>query len=198
VKKKIIHGTKKWFPILSIIIIAILVGVSLYNLRTSFSRTVGQIIIEDVEKLSKIFKQINDQAGIMEIHGIKTPINFLNIKKGGFTGSQVGPLNLEFPDKWQGPYLQQNPEVENIQYNIIKTKRGHFIVPGDGVKLPNGKIIGKDIIFTENSDIDHMGHDEKILLYNGKPLVEPLTIKKIFEVQGSAALQPIMPDEWSD
>ena len=52
----------------------------------------------------------------------------------------------------------------------MRTKQGHFIVPGPGVKLFNSKVIGTDIILDENADIKAMMQDEQFLNFKGRPL----------------------------
>ena len=54
----------------------------------------------------------------------KNPINFLNIKS--FEGSEVTSMNLTFPDQWEGPYLSDNPTIQQKDYLIVKTKKGYL------------------------------------------------------------------------
>lgn len=135
------------------------------------------IISEHVQKLSDIFKAINFQTNIIKIEGERNTIDFLNTKS--FAGSSIGPLVLQYPDKWQGPYMVEEPKIQNRLYQIVKTKRGYYIVPADGVKLQNGKTLGKDIILNSNTEMDKLLLDPKGLLgKNGKPLAARLTITK--------------------
>ena len=177
-----IHASKSWFPFVSIPVIALLVGIALYNLKFSFKSNMGELIARDVAQLAEIFKKINNDCYILAVHGQKNPINFLNIKKDGFTGSQVGPLNLAHPLKWQGPYQGHDLEMQDIAYMLVRTKKGYYITPGLGVKLPNGQIVGKDLLLDENADIPALILSE--LSYKGKPLAAPVQI-------GAAAIQPI-------
>lgn len=133
------------------------------------------LISEHVQKLSDIFKIINQQTNIMKIEGDRATIDFLNTKS--FAGSSVGPLVLQYPQKWQGPYLIDEPRIQNKLYQILKTKKGYYIVPGDGVRLQNGKVLGKDLILNINSDIESLLLDFKGLLgKNGKPLASKISI----------------------
>lgn len=85
-------------------------------------------------------------------------------------------MSLAHPEKWDGPYAQRNPSAEGVEYQVVKTKKGYFITPGDGVKLPSGHVIGKDIIFDEDADIQAMIYDNKVLLVEDRPLAVPLSI----------------------
>ncbi|MCK5632726.1 hypothetical protein KAH94_03190, partial [bacterium] len=104
----------------------------------------------------------------------KNPINFLNIEK--FVGSEVGSMNLAYPKQWEGPYLNDNPTIQEKEYMVVRTKKGYFITPGQGVRLGNGKVIGKDIIIDENSEIFSMMQDETTLQFEGKSLAAPLYV----------------------
>ena len=50
--------------------------------------------------------------------------------------------------------------------------------------MPNGKIVGKDLILDEDADIEAMMHDEEQLSYKNKPLAAKITVsgqKRPFE-----------------
>lgn len=138
----------------------------------------ANMMAQDIAKLAEIFEQIEKTCGISSFDYQSNPINFLTIKKDGFVGSEVGSMNLARPEKWQGPYLQDNLEVQEKEYEVVSTKKGYFIVPGKGVELANGKIIGTDIILDENADIAAMMQDKDKLMFEGKPLAAPLVTEK--------------------
>ncbi|MFC1841987.1 hypothetical protein ACFLYA_02865, partial [Candidatus Dependentiae bacterium] len=71
---------------------------------------------------------------------------------------------------------KDNPTIQDQEYQIVRTKKGYFITPGDGIKLSNGKVIGKDIILDENADIQKMMADEKFLNFKGEALAAPLPV----------------------
>jgi len=41
----------------------------------------------------------------------------------------VGPMNLAYPENWQGPYMVQHPTYGGIDYQIVRTDAGYFIAP---------------------------------------------------------------------
>jgi len=161
-------------PVLTIILFVILIGISLFKLFYSVKVAADVIIIQEVQQLIDIFKRIDKKCKILDFDYQKNNINFLNVEK--FAGSEVGPMNLVYPQNWEGPYLKDNPTIQDKEYQIVKTKKGYFIVPGYGVKLSNGKIVGKDIILDENADIPKMMADEKFLNFKGKALAAPLDV----------------------
>ncbi len=85
-------------------------------------------------------------------------------------------MNLIYPNKWEGPYLEDNPTIQAIEYQVVRTKKGYFITPGDNVRLPNGKIVGKDIKLDEGVDITAMMNDENMLMFKGESLAMTLTL----------------------
>ena len=135
---------------------------------------VGIMIAQEVVQLRDIFHRIHKTCIIIDFDEQKNHINFLNVEK--FTGSEVGPMNLVHPDKWEGPYLKENPTMQHIAYQVVSTKKGYFITPGDGVKLPNKKVVGKDIILDQKADIDTMMLNEQELMYKDRPLAARLEL----------------------
>jgi len=85
-------------------------------------------------------------------------------------------MNLAHPDKWQGPYVQENPTIYHIAYQVVSTKKGYFITPGDGVRLPNKKVVGKDIVLDNNADIEKMMLDPQIFLWRDKVFAARLDV----------------------
>ena len=144
--------------------------ITVFNTFFEYKEETGLIIAQDIALLEKIFKTIHETVGIAGFDLEKNPINFLTIKKNGFVGSQVGSMNLIHHNRWQGPYVERNPSIQNKEYQIVVTQKGDFITPADGVVLPNNKVIGRDIIIDKNADIEKMIGDDFGLSYEGKPL----------------------------
>lgn len=162
-------------PLLAAVVFGIFVIIAVMNTFITSKEYVADIIDHDVKNLVEIFKKIDEQCGILSFDYSKNHINFLNTVK--FTGSEVGPLNLIHPDNWQGPYAKENPRIQDKEYVIRKTDKGIFVTPDDGVKLPNGKIIGKDIILDEKTDISALINEEGKLKFKDKILAAPLQMQ---------------------
>jgi hypothetical protein len=163
-------------PILAITLFCIFVVIAIFNTFVTTKDYEFEIIERDITKLVDAFHQIEKDCKIYTVEGALNSINFLNVKS--FVGSQIGPINLKHPDRWQGPYMDRNPSIQGIEYLLVRTKKGYFVTPGQGVKLPNGKVVGKDIKLDEESDIEAMMKDEKQFRYRGKSLAAPIKIKK--------------------
>ena len=136
--------------------------------------TVG-VITKDLKELQDIFKRIDESCTVMSFDAPISPINYLNVRS--FEGSEVGAMNIVYPLRWQGPYVKDNPTVQGIEYQVVRTNKGYFITPGNGVTLPTGKEIGKDIVLNENSDIALMMAKENELNYKGQVLAAPMPLK---------------------
>jgi hypothetical protein len=157
-----------------IVIFCLLAGVTIYRLLRDAKTESDVIIAKDVQQLAAIFKRIDAKCKIIDFESQKNPIGFLNVK--GFVGSELGTMNLAYPQRWEGPYVNDNPTVQEKLYMIVKTKKGYFVTPGDGVRLGNGKVIGKDLILDENADIAAMMNDKKALLFEDSVLAVPLHV----------------------
>ena len=162
-------------PVSISLLLMTFVVISVVNLFYRAKVTTGKMIAAEVIQLHDIFQRIHRTCQIIDFDYQKNRINFLNVKS--FTGSEVGPMNLVHPNKWEGPYLDDNPTIQGIEYQIVRTKKGYFITPGDKVKLPNDRIVGKNIILDEYADITAMMHNKNMLTFEGEPLAKPLILK---------------------
>jgi hypothetical protein len=157
-----------------VIATAFFIGMTLVNTLYRAKDDAGMMMADAVIELHDTFRRIHTTCGIIDFDDQKNSINFLNVEK--FSGSEVGPMNLAHPEKWEGPYLQENPTMQHIAYQVVSTKKGYFITPGDGVKLPNNKIVGKDIVLDKKADIDGMVSNADALMYKDRPLAARLDI----------------------
>lgn len=162
-------------PIVTVIFFIALLSVLFFNYFYRSKQYAVSLIADDIALLQRVFKRIDDTCRIIDFDYQKNPINFLNV--GSFEGSEVGPMNLTYPTQWKGPYVDDNPTMQSIEYQVVHTKDGYFIVPGQGVRLPSGKIVGTDIMFDKDADIPAMMRDENALKHNDRVLAAPLPLK---------------------
>lgn len=156
-------------PVLTVILILSLVVIAGFRLYTQLGTITNAMIVDHVEELTDIFQRIDKECQIIGFEHEKNNIDFLNVVK--FVGSEVGSMNLTYPNNWQGPYVKDNPTVQEKQYVVVVTKDGYYIAPGDGIELANGKVIGKDIIINKESDFAQLTGDPEALQYNDQPMV---------------------------
>ncbi|KKR96912.1 MAG: hypothetical protein UU47_C0005G0025 [candidate division TM6 bacterium GW2011_GWE2_41_16] len=162
------------------VILAVLFIATVWFLVKSAPYTQDEIILQHIKLLSETFKKVDTECGIVGFEDEggsrkKCYIDFLNITS--FSGSEAGALNVLYPDKWHGPYLKDNPTIQERFYYIMKIRGSFYIIPGDGIKLSNGKTIGKNLMIDENSDIESMMKDPKSLSFKNQPLAAKLELK---------------------
>jgi hypothetical protein len=182
-----IDNKKGWYSapvVVGVIFVAVLVVISIRFFSQARSHNDNQIA-QQIQQLAGIFNRINDCCQITGFRYQRNYINFLTVAR--FEGSQIGSMNLAHPERWAGPYLDQNITIEGREYQIVTTKKGYFIIPGDGVKLANGQIIGKTLIINRESDIESLMSDSKALLStHGQPLAA--RIETVEAIMSDAAL----------
>lgn len=155
-------------PIVSALLLALLVGIAIHRFQRDAKLIVSQMIADQVEQLAGIFKRIDKACRIVGFDHEKNYVDFLNVKS--FVGSQIGAMNLAYPAGWEGPYLPDNPTINEKYYIVIITPKGWFIAPDDGIQLANGKTIGKDIKLNKETNFDELMRDPQALSFNGRPL----------------------------
>ncbi|MBD3273431.1 hypothetical protein GF385_03730 [Candidatus Dependentiae bacterium] len=163
---------KKIFPIFSITLLSLLVIFFIARVYREKPYFVTSVIANDIRIIVNALNKIDRECSILSIENQRNYIDFLNVIK--FTGSEVGCLNLAYPEKWQGPYVKDNPTMQGKLYEIIKNKEGVYVVPGVGVKLPNGFKVGKDFELSFDSSVDEMLKDGGFLNYKGLYLAAKL------------------------
>ncbi len=163
-----------FIPVMVTIFFITMIIIAIVNWRITSKEYLADIIAKDLGIVASALERIDNDCKILSFDYQKNRINFLNVTS--FVGSEVGSVNLAYPDKWQGPYLEDNPTYEEKEYLVVRTKYGYFVTPGEGVTLPNGKIVGKDIILNDNADLVEMAHNNEQLQYNGKVLAIKLKL----------------------
>ena len=94
-------------------------------------------------------------------------------------------MTVLYPNFWQGPYLKYNLMMQQEPYVIAKTLSGYYIIPGNGVTLNNGQILGKDIIIDKKTNMDKLLADSGALtspsgLLAGKIQIGATLLQKMF------------------
>jgi len=123
----------------------------------------------DVCRLLHVLKKIHRSCGI---DGFCEPLNsldFLNV--GDFSGDYVGSLRLTRSQSWQGPYLEEPVLYKSRPYAVLVNRKGYYIVPGNGVALDDGSVVGKDIVFDHECDVEELIRECPALSPKGKCLI---------------------------
>lgn len=146
------ESQSQWFSRGAILLFLLLSGVSVYKLYQNSVHSTDVVIATQVKDLQGIFHQIHEDCGIVDFEHEKNYIDFLTVES--FVGSEIGAVNLLYPKQWKGPYLQDNPTAQEQQYVVLHNKSGYYIVPGDGVILASGVVVGKDLILDYETDME--------------------------------------------
>ncbi len=156
------------------LIVVALFAISIVQYVHQINIELGIALVEGSKRLAEAFETINQECGILGFDHQQNNINFLNIRS--LSGSEVGPMNLKNPERWNGPYICDNPTVHSKEFMIVRTNDGYFITPGNGVKLPSGKRVGRDIMFNQTADIPALLASGE-LSYRGEPFVYKIKIR---------------------
>ncbi len=157
-------------PIITGFFLLALLGIALQRYYSDSKKIINLLTAQNVSELAQIFKKIDETCGILSFEHEKNYIDFLTVER--FVGSEVGAMNLIHPEKWEGPYLKDNPTIQEKYFIVLDNANGYYIAPGDGVTLANGKIIGTDIILAKDTNLEDLLNDGNDLLFEGKPLVQ--------------------------
>jgi hypothetical protein len=163
---------KKYFTIFSASLLTILLFIFIFRIINEKPYHLAAIIKSDLDQIEKALTEIDTQCDILQLTSDRVPVDFLNIIK--FEGSTVCGINLAFSNRWKGPYLKRNPMLQGKFYELIKTKYGYYLIPGNKVTLPNGYIVGKDFSIDTNTQIDNLTKPNGYLNYRGTPLARKI------------------------
>ncbi len=147
-----------------------------FNFTYKSADVLSKQLVRNIIRVHDALQKIHDDCTIIDFDYQKNTINFLNVKS--FVGSEVGPVNLVYPEKWNGPYMDDNPTFHEIEYQVVATDSGYFVTPGDGIKLPNGKIVGTNIVLDKSTDVISLMADENALRYGKYIFAKRLELKK--------------------
>ncbi|NDD53380.1 hypothetical protein EBZ39_05820, partial [bacterium] len=157
-----------YFALFSSTLLLVLLTIFFFRVFDAKTSAFTSAITDDLALIERALHQIDKTCNILSIRAGLAPIDFLTVER--FSGSTIGCLNLAYPRRWKGPYAKTNPSMQGIAYQVVRTKEGYFVVPGDGVSLPNKLVMGKDIVLTYGSAITLMMQPGGRLNVQGHPL----------------------------
>lgn len=165
----------KYFTVFSATFLALLVVFVFFKIYYTKPHFIAQLIKADLYRLEEILHKVDKTCEILSLQNDREKINFLTIKS--FSGSMVGGINLAHPKKWGGPYVKQNPSIQNKFYELVQAQDGYFVVPGNGVVLPNGAVMGRDVVINRKIALGSALQPTGLLNYKGVPLATKVTFK---------------------
>lgn len=166
---------KRYFIYFSSFLLVAIMGLFVYQVLKERPQYLAAVIQSDLGQIEKHLATIDKDCNILSINSPRAAVDFLNVEK--FSGSMVGCINLAYPEKWNGPYMRRSPTLHGIFYELVKTREGVYIVPGQGVKLPNGMVVGKHFDVTYATPISQMLKVGGQLHYKGEALARKIKFK---------------------
>ena len=161
---------KKYFVYFSSMVLLSVFGIFVYQILRERPLFLATVITSDLVQIERHLNEIDRDCNILSILPERANV-------GKFAGSTIGSLNLAYPEKWQGPYMRRNPTIHGIFYELVRTREGVYIVPGRGVTLPNGLVVGKDFEITFATEVNTMLQPGGQLSYKNEPLAKMLQFK---------------------
>lgn len=165
----------QYFPFVSTLFFVLIFVIFLFRFFYSRPRIVAAIIADDVKLITLALEKIDTRCNILSVEGDVSDVDFLNVKT--FSGSQVGPLALAYPKRWEGPYVTVNPTLQDIFYEIVRAADGIFVMPGRGVRLPNGLTVGKEFMVTRQTKVSELIKESGPLRYEDSVFASKLVFK---------------------
>jgi len=163
---------RRLFPILSAMFLVFVMIVGVYKIAYDRPFFKARLIAFEVDRIARILKEIDEHCNILAIRAEKNPIDFLTVRD--FVSSEIGSLNLAYPLQWKGPYLRDNPTIRGRTFEIVKARDGVYVVPGQNVILPNGLIMGLDVVIDLNTNVSGMLGKNGSLTFKGVALAKKL------------------------
>lgn len=125
-----------------------------------------RLIQGDLNQIAHATYLMDHDCGLQELRTGRHPIKLLTQKT-----PPESVIELSHPENWRGPYLHKVLTLQGKPYELLKTKNGLYVVPGNGVKLPSGAVIGDTFSWCANTDMNALSQSGGILFYQSAPLV---------------------------
>ncbi len=118
-----------WFKVSSIIIVVLLAGILLILLSGFLSGISKERKEQNKENARKKFAEI--QAASARLGLFKTPLSMYNLDLGSYPTTKQGllalhniPVDLRNPEKWNGPYLDEDVPLDSWNHPYKYTSPG--------------------------------------------------------------------------
>lgn len=173
----LLRVVRRNFTVFSASILVLLIGVSFIKLLSERPLFMATLVSKDIKKIVTKLEIIDEQCVATSLGSGRTPLNFFTVKN--FTGSVIGGIELQNPVGWRGPYLEVNPSLQQQYYELVETGDGFYVIPGRGVILPNGYVVGKDFDVMKDTDVAKMLQPGGFLHYKNEQLAMRVKFKKL-------------------
>ena len=168
-------SVRRYIPHLAITVLTIMVAVLVVRSLHNKPEFTAAMLSHDLRTIEMALHQIDASCDILSLDRDRIHVDFLTV--ASFHSSEVGGINLGRPENWEGPYVPDNPALQGKVYEVVTVDQGVFLTPGDGVELPNGLVMGRDVVITPETNISELLNEGGSLNYHGEQLATRLTFR---------------------
>lgn len=166
---------KKYFIVFSSTVLALMLIISLFKVYYNKPYFTASLIGNDVKIVHDALHSIDKRCNILRFNNRRVILDFFTVSS--FDGSVIGGVSLAYPKKWTKAVLHRNPIIQQKFYEVVRAQDGFFVVPGEGVTLPTGLVMGKDVVIKRQTQVGPMIRPDGKLFFKGIKLAKRLQFK---------------------
>lgn len=125
------------------------------------------VVQSDLHRIAKALRALDRDCFICDMRVGLHPVQILTRTHANQNSMYI---RLKNPEKWRGAYLEHVPTLQSKPYQLLKTNKSLFIVPGEGVTLPSGLTIGTDVEWHADTDVASLAAAGGPLFYKSGPV----------------------------
>ena len=125
------------------------------------------VVQTDLHRIASALRALDTDCYITDMRVGLHPVSVLTRRS-----LADGPFYIELKESknWKGPYLKNSPTLQDKPYQLLKTNKSLFVVPGEGVELPSGLVVGTDIEWHADTDVTALTRSGGSLFYKSGPV----------------------------
>ena len=166
---------RKYFVVFSSTLLTLMLLVALFKVYYNKPYFTASLINNDIKIVHEALHTIDKKCNILRFNSRRVILDFFTVRT--FDGSVIGGVSLAYPKKWQEPVLHNNPIIQQKFYEVVRAQDGFFVVPGEGVELPTGLVMGKDLVIKRQTQVEPMLKPNGKLFFKGIELAKKIQFK---------------------
>lgn len=147
-----------------------------------------RLIQGDLNRIAQAVHALDRDCGIKNMRTGRYPL--MPLTQYAWPSGQLHGMSVARPENWRGPYLPKVIALQGKPYELLKTNSSLYVVPGNGVTLPSGAIIGDTFSWCANTDVNALSQSGGILFYQSAPLVRQVEYGAPTPVKVAASTLP--------
>jgi len=175
--------------VISLVSMALL-GICTAHFVANGSAWSAHVVRADLHNAVEALSRFDTDCGLKKVLPGIHALDFLTMSY--LPVDSLAGFDIQNVRAWQGPYLKTVPVVDGRPYVLLATESGLFVAPSYGVRLPSGKLLGRDVVWDWQSDIDAMTADDAPLSHQGEPLARKFVPRAEVAAERSSFLTEFM------